>query len=349
MRSTAALALVVLFSTAATAQDAAEPAPLEIDRILVRPDELPENIKFVEGMPTAAREPRSYFESPESLKAALPQPTRKECQSFAAEGGKPGSVFLFEYAEATTGIARKALRSYLWGGRSRSTEHPEELIISGKLVWILSFPQGDPAAEWYKARLRKKFRVPALRTRPELLPLGKKLVAALRSRDADNGLEVLEQNAEAAHDWAFAQYLLGEFAVKKRAWPKAEGGYRRAIELHETLEDPLSQGLYWAAADGLGMALLYQRKLENAVAALQKAREYSRRQGLGKEAKSAYNLACAHALLERWPEGLAALKDAIDGKPEYRSQARTDEDLAEARKRPEFQELLKDPAPAKPK
>ena len=67
--------------------------------------------------------------------------------------------------------------------------------------------------------------------------------------------------------------------------------------------------------------------------------------GSRKGAKSAYNLACAYALLERWPDALAALEDAIAGNPRYRTSARTDEDLAEARKREEFQALLKKPAP----
>ena len=364
MKSTAAIALVALLAAAGplAAQDAAAPVPLEIDAILVQPAELPPTIKLVEGMPSASRQPRSYFEAPdaekllggqtlpEEVKAAFPKPTRKQCQSFAAEGGKPGSVFLFEYAEADLKAARTFLRSYIWAGRGRSAEHPEELITRGSLVWILSFPQADPAAEWYKARLREKFRVPALRARPELLPLGRKLVAAFRARDADRGLEILEEDAKAAHGWAFAQYFLGEFSVKKQDWPPAERGYRRAIELHEALDDPLPEGLYWAALDGLGMALLYQRKLDDALAVLTKAKELSSRQGLRQGAKSAYNLACACALLERWPDALAALKDAIAGNPKYRTSALTDEDLGEARKRKEFEELLEPSPPAsKPK
>jgi tetratricopeptide (TPR) repeat protein len=354
MKPTAAITLVVLLAAAlpGTAQD---PVSLEIDAILVQAAELPRTIKFVEGMPSVSRQPRSYFETPdaeklaggnpvpEAVKAACPKPTRKECQSFAAEGGKPGSVFLFEYAEADREIARTFLRSYLWGGRGRSAEHPEEIITRGNLVWILSFPQAASAAEWYKARLRKKFRVPALRAHPELTPLGKKLVAAFRARNADQGLAALEEDANAAHGWAFAQYFLGEFAVKKQDWPTAERGYRRAIELHETLEDPLPQGLFWNALDGLGMALLYQRRLDDAVPVLVRAKDLSSEAGPRKGAKSAYNLACTYALLERWAEALAALEDAIAGNPRYRTSARTDEDLAEARKREEFRALLKEP------
>ena len=162
MKSTAAIAFVLLLAAAApaAAQGAAETTPLRIHAILVQPDELPQTIKFVEGMPSASPQPRSYFEMPHAehsmggrslsaeVKGGFPKPTGKQCQSFAAEGGAPGSVFLFEYAEADLEMARTFFPSYLWGNRGRNAEHPEEMIVRGNLVWILSFPQGDPAAEF---------------------------------------------------------------------------------------------------------------------------------------------------------------------------------------------------------
>jgi tetratricopeptide (TPR) repeat protein len=356
MNRIAPLALVALLA-AAVPLAAQEPVPLTIDAVLVKPDELPETIRLVEGMPCVSPQPRTYYEmfdpekragdrpGPDLLKAL--EPRAKRFQALAAEKGVPGSVFLFEFADADLELARGFFPSYLWGERaSRSTKHPEELIVHGNLVWILSFPRGDPAAEWYKERLRKKYRVPALRWRSDIFPLFRKVVAAYRGDDADAGIRVLEENAAAAHGWAFGQYFLGEFAVRKQDWSKAERGYRRALELHDTLEDPLEETIVWASIDGLGMALLFQRKLNDAATALARAKELGLRHGPQQMAKSAYNLACAYALLERWPDTLAALKEAIKGDPKYRLQARTDEDLAEARKREEFQELLREPAKA---
>lgn len=327
--------------------------PQEVAGILVKREELPVNIKFVKGMPCASRQPRAYFETPDpekllggrpvpkALKALFPKPTRKECQSFAAEGGTPGSVFLFEYSDKDVISARRYFPGYLWGDRGRTPQHPEELLHHGNLVWVLSFPRGDPAAEWYKERLRKKFRVPAVRWRPELLPLGKQIAKAYTAEDADAGIRILEANKKVAHGWAFGQHTLGEFGVMKQDWPTAERGYRRALELHETLEDPLEESLVWADLDGLGMALLYQRKMKEAVDVLAKAKEFADQRAIPEGAQSAYNLACAYALLKRWADAHSALKDAIDADPEYRKYARTDEDLALARKREEFRALLK--------
>jgi len=360
MNCTATLALLAILAAAAPLAAQApgkseEPVPLTIDAILVKAAELPTSIKFVEGMPCASRQPRSYFETPDPeklmggqsmpaiLKSIFPIPKRKKCQSFAAEKGAAGSVFLFEYAEADIDNARAFLPAYLWGDRGRSREHPEELIVHGDLVWILSFPRGDPAAEWYKERLRKKFRVPAVRKRPELLAIGNQLVAAYNAEDADKGIQVIQENAKDTQGWGLGQYLLGEFGTMKGDWQTAERGYRRALELHRSLEDPLEENIFWATHDGLGMALLFQRRLNEAVTVLARARELAPIGGLREGAKSAYNLACAYALLKRWPDAFAALKDAIAGNPEYRAHARTDADLVEARKRKEFQELLKQP------
>jgi tetratricopeptide (TPR) repeat protein len=360
MNCTAPLALFAILAAAAPLAAQAtgkpeEPVPLTIDSILVKAAELPTTIKFVEGMPCASRQPRSYFETPDPeklmggqsvpavLRSIFPKPKHKKCQSFAAEKGAAGSVFLFEYAEADIDNARAFLPAYLWGGRGRSQAHPEELIVHGNLAWILSFPRGDPAAEWYKERLRKKFRVPAVRERPEFLSIGRQLSAAYDAEDADKGIQVLQENAKVTNGWGFGQYLLGEFGVMKGDWPTAERGYRRALELHGSLEDPLDANIFWASHDGLGMALLFQRKLNEAATVLARAKELAPIDGIREGAGSAYNLACAYALLKRWPDALAALKDAIAGHPEYRAHARTDEDLVEARKRKEFQELLKEP------
>lgn len=342
MKSSAALPLLALLVASAAAQDAAKPVLPEIDKILVRVAELPEHVKLVEGMPTVSRQPRSYFETadPAEPKSIIPIPKRKKCQSFTAEGGQPGSVFLFEFAEGDVNRARAFLPGYLWGGDRRTRQHPEELIVHENMVWVLSFPRGDPAAEWYKARLRKKFHVPAPRERPELAPLGRQLSAAYDAEDADKGIQIIQEN-EVARSWGFGQYLLGEFAVMKEDWSTAERGYRRALQLHESCEDPLEDSIVWATHDGLGMALLFQRKLAEAATVLARAKEIAPVSDPRTGAKSAYNLACAHALLKRWPDALAALKYAINGNPEYRAHARSDEDLAEARKRPEFQRLLK--------
>ena len=340
-------AVICLMLGVAVAQE------LTIDRARVKEQELPKGIRPAEGMPTSSRQPRAYFETPDveslvkggrlpkPLRGLIPSPVRKEHQSFHAKGGVPGSVFLFEFAANDLSRVLPFLRAYLWGDAGRSKKHPEELISHGRLVWILSFPRGDPAAEWCKQRLREKFRVPAPRDRREFAELGRKIAKAYDADDAETGMRLLKTHADKVKDWAFGHYCLGEFGVMAKNWKVAERGYRRALELHDTVVDPLEDHLVWAGLDGLGTALLFQKKLKASVETLRKATRFALAKGISETGQSSYNLACALALLEKWPGALTALRDAIKKDAAYRKHARTDEDLAKARQRKEFQELLR--------
>ncbi|MCK6458424.1 MAG: hypothetical protein L6Q95_00845, partial [Planctomycetes bacterium] len=229
MRSAAVLASL---ACAALAQ---EKMPLALDGVLVKPAELPKTIKLSDGIHCVSPQARTYFDTPamkdimktlapevlerlpEGMLDDFPVPTRKECQSFKADGRPAGSVFVYEYAEGDAEEVLEFLRPYIWGER-RTAEHPEEIVAAGRLIWVLSFPfpAGDPAAEWYKGRLRKKFRVPAFRERPELAALQGKIAKAFDAEDAAGGIRLLQENAKAAADWAFGQCMLGQFAEMKK-------------------------------------------------------------------------------------------------------------------------------------
>ena len=353
-------ALAAMLPLPAAAQEAPAPdarKPLTIGDVFVRSKELPEGCRFAQGMPCASHHASAYYHNPNfkglmrGLKlppelAAVaeelfPVPAKKEWQSFEADGGVPGSVLMFEFEPEDIEKAREFFPFYLYGADGPSAEHPEEVIYGERLVMVLSFPRGDPAAEWYKDRLRKKFGIPALREHLELRELGIKVVTALRDHEVEKGLALLDENADEIANWAFGQFLLGGFRSASDDWEGAEQAYRRALELHDTLEDPLREGMVWGTLDMLGSALLEQGKAEAAVQVLQRAEECGTRLAIEGAPRSSYSLARAHARLQRWTESLGALKRAIEGDSEHKARAATDEDFAEARKRKEFQDLLR--------
>jgi len=339
----------------APARDAEK--PLTIGDVFVRSAELPKGCRFTQGMPCASHHASAYYHDPDfkalmrgfefppelaaAAEAIFPAPVNKEWQSFEADGGVPGSVLLFEYDAEGVDKAREFFPFYLYGADGPSNEHPEEVIYGERLVMVLSFPRGDPAAEWYKDRLRKKFGIPAPREHLELRDLGIKIVTALQNHEVEKGLALFEENADEVANWSFGHFLLGAFRSASGDGEGAEKAYRRALELHDTLEDPLEGGMVWGTLDMLGAELLHAGKVEAAVPVLQRAEECGTKLAIEKTSRSSYNLACACARLQRWPESLEALKRAIEGDPENKAKAGTDEDLAEARKRPEFQELLR--------
>jgi tetratricopeptide (TPR) repeat protein len=334
-------------------------APLTLEVVLVKPEELPGNVRAIEGIHTNEPHASAFYETPtaegmarilpaqlrsmlpKKYKESFPVPKRKECQSFLAEGGAKGTAFVFEYETDDLRIVKSFLEPVLWGQKGPSEDHPEEIIIHGRFLWILAFPRGDPATEWYKERLRKKLRVPASRERPELEPLGVELLHALEAGDADAGLKVLAENAAAVESWSFGQFMAGQFAAAKRDHGLAEKGFRKALALHESLEDPLADAMLWAVLDGLGGALAGRGRWEEA------ARAFERAIAAGNElddpwaaTQSCYNIARTLAAMQNWDETLRALRQVISVDEKYKEIARSDPALAEARRRKEFQELL---------
>jgi tetratricopeptide (TPR) repeat protein len=330
--------VILLFTALAGAGE------LTLEGLLVPREELPEGYQEASGLHCVSVQPRTFYEMP-AMRDFLPTPKRKATVSFAAPRRDPGTVLIFEYEKA---FPRQFLESFLEGflygepgGRSRL--HPEEIILFDRFLLILSFPMGDPAAEWYKARLRTVHRIPATRHRPDLAPLIRKVMAAYDAGDAETGLKLLDANFQLLANVSFACYLRGEFGVMKGDFRTAEAGYRKAMELHDSLEDPISTdpGPVWACLDGLGISLIAQRKPADCVEVLTRAAAVGAELELGQIAQTHYNLACAYSLLKKFDEAYRHLAKAIEGKPAYKESAPRDSDLAEALRREEFRALLR--------
>ena len=318
------------------------PKPLTFDALLLTAEALPADVKLVDGVHPVSIQPNTFYEMPD-MQGLLPTPVHKAAQSFAKGDRRPGTVYLFEYEDAAA-IAklRGFLDGSLYGGDGRSAEHPEEVVAHGAFLFILSFPRGDPAAEWWKERLRKDFRIPAERDRPELIPLGRKVYAALEAGDLAASKKLLAENADAFADFAFGHYLLAETALKVHDMEFAEEHYRKALELHDAFIDPLSPPIVWCCHDGIGGTLIARRRYAEALKAFTTAKEMAPGAAIENDALGSciYNIACCQARLKKFDLALAALKEAIEVDASWKEKAMADEDLAEAVKRKEFKALL---------
>lgn len=333
------IAVFLLFPVAAAA--AAEPT---FEKLLVREAELPDGWRLVDGAAANAPppQPRSFYDLPE-MKGLLPKPVAKRAQTIVAGDRPTGVVYLFEYDEGTSlaGV-REFLTGLLYGEDGhRSAEHPAEMLFADRFLFVFAYPMGDPAAEWVKARLRKEFRIPAMRFRKDLAPLVPKLLAVYRTNEVDAGLKLLADREEQIADWSFGWYFRGEFGGMKEDWALAERGYAKALELSDSLVDPLEDGLVWACLDGLGLAIYVGGDPERSLPVLEKAKQFAAERGMPERSRTSYNLACALSRLERFDAALAELREAIRLDPKWKESARTDPDFARARERKDFQELLR--------
>jgi tetratricopeptide (TPR) repeat protein len=335
----------------------AKPAEaISFEALLVQPAELPAGWSLVEGSQCVSTGANAFFVAPDIKQIAkhypgmdvaeklpqMTQPIRKACQSIVRADGTAGSVLLFEYpGDVETSIVT-FMQAYVWGEDGRTIRYPEEFLTSGHFFFIFSFPFADASGEWVKARLRSRFRVPAEQTRPEWeLPLARALDAA-HGGDTAKALRILDARAGKFADCALAWNVRGEACYGAKDWNGAAAAYRRALDLHEAMVDPLGEYTCWACLDGLGGSLLLSRKLDDARPALVRAKTFAAEHRVKDASVSTYNLACALSLLGRFDESLAELKQAIAEKPSWKDSAKDDGDFAEARKRPDFQALLRD-------
>jgi hypothetical protein len=328
-------------SEGAPADKLAGPA-VTLEALTVAAKELPKGLALVEGEHCVSVQASTLFKSPEQS-GILPKPVATSCQSFAKGKETPGSLLVLQYDEPLPEGSRGFVQGLIWGEEGPTAQHPEEIFFSGDFMIVLSFPNGSQAREWVADRLRSKCQLPLARARPELAPLVKEAMAFYDQRDAKGGLALLRKNAAKIKEYSFGQYLLGEFAANSKDWPTAESAYARAIELHDKRVDPLPNGekTLWAALDGQASALLWQNKNAESIPVLQRSSEIGR-QSMTKEqaGHSLFNLACAQARLKHFDEALAALTEGIELDEALRETALKDGDLAEARERPEFKELL---------
>ena len=332
--------------------------PLSLDLVLVKPEELPKNVQTIEGIHTNQPHPQIFYETPTiegfaktlppELRGmfhpgdSLPVPKRKQYQSFQAEGGEKGTAFVFEYETADLTKVLHFLEPILWGREGPSEEHPEEIVVHGRVLWILSFPRGDPAAEWYKERLRKRFKVKAPRERPELQPLATQVLDRLEAGDVEGGLRLLTENAKAIEDWALGQYMLGQLAVLKKDLALAEQAFRKALALHDNVTDPMEGDLLWLVVDNLGRLLDTQGKLEPAARMFERGIAVANDTGDVEAATtSCYHIARTLARAKNFETAYRALKQVISVDKKYKELAKAEPAFAEARTRKEFQELLK--------
>ena len=317
-------------------------AALTLDGLKVRAADLPKGLELVDGARCVSVQATLLYETP-AQHGILPEPKATLCQSFAQDGKTAGCLFAFEYATDVEEQTRKFVTGLLWGGDGPSAEHPEQMVIRGPFLIVVSFPKGSKTGEWMGDRLRTRFHLPIQREHPELAELVKQAMAFYEKKDAAGGLSFLRMNASKIENFSFGQYLLGEFASRAKDWPAASEAYGRAIALHDSATDPLAGGeaTLWAAIDGESIALLYQSKWADVVPVLQRSAELAKVQASEKEAARAYfNLACAQSRLEHFDEALTALTESIRLDESFRASALKDADLAEACKRPEFKKLL---------
>jgi hypothetical protein len=305
--------------------------------------DLPAGLETREGVKCISEPAQKYFEDSTFTIKSAPVPLGRVGQSFVRGSDRVGSLMAFEYDAVVSDDTRKFLGGLFWGSEAPTAEHPEELLVGGRFLVVLSFPQGDETAAALKTQIAPRLAALEPHDWSALKPLMKQVSECFDKKDASGGIKLLEKNKDKVADYAVAQLMLGQLGSAKQDWKTAQAGYARAIELHDGGAEHLPKGYptLWSALDGLGVALLQLKREDEAVPVLERCVAVAKVIDEPKRtAHSSYNWACALARAKHFDDSLAALTSAIDLDPACKDMAQQDPDFEAARKRSEFKKLL---------
>ncbi len=307
-------------------------------------DALPKHVKRLDGTPGTTVKAQKFRDDPIAKGLVEPAPVRVHAFGLQAEGGEPGTVFVYEYEEAPPPNLEAYWSLLFWVIDDAPTKaHPEQTFVTGRYGIVLSFPYGDPGAEWFKEHLRSQFAIPARALHPESADLLGAMLAALESDDPAAALAAYDKSPDAAAKDAECLRIAGTCARMLEDWPRAEQYYRAAFDLLRDLRDPLPPPATYNVLTWLGYATLYQQKYDDAITAFRKAHAYGvPREVEGSAVWGPYNIACACSLAGRLDDAVAALRAAIEVNAEIKEHAREDADLAKLRERDDVKALLAD-------
>jgi len=109
-----------------------------IDSIEIKSTEISTEYKSSKKLECQAIQSKLLYENPEMYSFILGKTIDKRFQTFKYKG-KKGSILYFEFDKDAEG-GKTFIEGLLWGGKKPNKAHPENIIIKGKIMIVLSFP-----------------------------------------------------------------------------------------------------------------------------------------------------------------------------------------------------------------
>lgn len=319
--------------------------PAGIDALKIAAAELPKDLSLVDGVHPATSEAGAFFEMP-TMRGALAPPKAKSSQSIAAADGTSGTVFVFEYedrVDETEGVF-DAVAQELWGKPARPTKaRPDDAIVLGRFLIVVSFPDGHPGAGFVKNRLRERTGVGFPRPWGDAKGLVEKFAALTAQARADEGIDLFRTNGAAVAERALALHYFAGFSAMKDDWEGASSQWAKAVAMDESGTDHLGADTtaLASALTGLGTSLRRLGKSADAVPVLQRAVAAAEKSGDDERLAQALRaLAAATAESGQVDGAVPVLKRLVEMRPETKEWIKVAAPFHEALKRDDVRALV---------
>ena len=304
-------------------------------------EQLPAHVKLLDGALPATEHAARFWSDP-AAKGLVDAPSGKHAFALQAEGGKAGTVYVYEYAEERPANLEDYLSLLLWLAEDYPTEErPDQVHFAGRYAFVFSFPIADPGVEWFKSHLRRHFAIPAMTNNRAHHEIYEAFGAAADTEDPAAVLAAYAAHEERASRDSFCRLSAGRAARDMGDWPLALAHYEAALALARSMDDPISPGQVFEALTWCGYALMNQDEPAGAIEPFRVAKSWGVAHDVGGSAVwGPYNLCCALTKAGRLDDAVVELREAIDANAEIKPHAREDQDLAALREREDVRKLL---------
>jgi hypothetical protein len=126
---------------------------ITVDSLKIKPSTISNEHTVLKELKCQSIQSRLLYDDPSMYSFILGNLKEKAFQTFKFEG-QTGSVLYFIVDKETSG-SKGFIEGLLWGGSKPTKEHPEEIIMYGNIMIIISYPYKSAATTYFKKALTK--------------------------------------------------------------------------------------------------------------------------------------------------------------------------------------------------
>jgi hypothetical protein len=126
---------------------------ITVDSLKIKPESIPNEHTVLKELKCQAIQSKLLYDDPSMYSFILGNLKEKGFQTFKFEG-QTGSILYFIF-DKQTNDSKGFIEGLLWGGNKPTKEHPEEIIMYGNVLIIISYPYKSQATTYFKKVLTK--------------------------------------------------------------------------------------------------------------------------------------------------------------------------------------------------
>jgi len=126
---------------------------ITVDSLKIKPESISQPHTVLKELKCQDIQSKLLYNDPSMYSFILGNLKDKGFQTFTFSG-QTGSILYFVF-DKETAASKGFIEGLLWGGSKPTKEHPEEIIIYGNVLIVISFPYKSEAITYFKKALTK--------------------------------------------------------------------------------------------------------------------------------------------------------------------------------------------------